>query len=528
VTAEDDINKLECFTGWCKAKENGRCPYFSEYDIISTMSKNKVLLVYVQEYGLVDPAQKYSPNIVYMPLGVLYLGSYLKARGIEVGILDTRLQKKEDFLAALKNMIPETYLVGLSVMSPYIKPALDITRLVKSMDPSVRTVWGGIHATLFPLPTLRNEAIDYVIVKEGEKGLFQLAQTKYRSISDLGGIPNLFFKKDGKISQNPSGEPETFSAIGLPDYSLVNTEIYFNRIVLDGRPMRVAEVITARGCPHQCAFCVNVVIYHRHWYGETVSELEENLDLLIGKYNIKHVFFLDEDFFCNPARLKDFLPMIGRKNITWETSCRVDYLNDTYVNDRLLEDLRKKGCVKLRFGVESGSLRILELLKKEITPAQSLEAVKKTFSHGMIPSVSFMMGVPGETIEDILMTMALIVKMFEVAPNLDLIGPQVFRPYPGGELFETAQKMGLKVPEKLDDWSDFFIADYRETLPWIKEKDLFNRIILFRNILRRPRGNGLYWWIKRMLLKFHLKTKLCLIPANYYLYLIFKRILRRN
>ncbi|MCM8757991.1 MAG: hypothetical protein NC900_05805 [Candidatus Omnitrophica bacterium] len=108
--------------------------------------------------------------------------------------------------------------------------------------------------------------------------------------------------------------------------------------------------------------------------------------------------------------------------------------------------------MKLRMGLESGSQRILDLLDKGITIQESIEAVKSLTKHGILASASFMMGMPEEKPADIIKTLKLIFRLYKINPEIDIIGPLIFRPYPASKLFLKCQKIGFLIAGYLKEY----------------------------------------------------------------------------
>ncbi|MCX5686482.1 MAG: radical SAM protein [Candidatus Omnitrophica bacterium] len=492
------------------------------------MISDKIVIIYAQDYLPDNAAPSYPPEDLNIPLGILYLGSHLNSIGRRVKLMDTRIHKKGDFFKALQDELDDCLLAGFSVTTPCVKNALEISDFIKKLKPSVKTVWGGVHASLYPDATASSGLVDYVIVKEGELPLSELAKYLLGNKKEITGIPNLVFKIDGSIKRNTVQDNGRLGFIGVADYALLDMEKYVEKIIAPNRRRRQVEVLTARGCPYRCAFCVNTILYDRKWRSEPPDLTLEKLDRLIGDYKIDHVFFMDEDFFCNRNRTKSLIADIGKRKITWEANCRADYIKDDYLDDNLLDSLKKSGCVKLRFGLESGSQRVLDLLKKDITVEDSLNMAKRLSRYGIVPAASFMMGLPDETAGDVIKTTDLISRLSAVNPDIMISGPAIFRPYPGSELFRRCEEKGLVAPKTLDEWSDFYMHnnfdEYHNGVPWFDDVYIFKRVWLCLAHLRIGAGNKLFRWLARLIVRFHLATKLKFVESEYLLHKFIKNI----
>ena len=129
----------------------------------------------------------------------------------------------------------------------------------------------------------------------------------------------------------------------------------------------------------------------------------------------------------------------------------------------------------MSFGAESGSTRILKMIKKDVTPEQILNSAKMCLRHGIIPQYSFMIGLPGETKADMMQTLYLIDKLVKLDEKVQILGPQAFRPYPGSELYQECIRSGWKAPVTLEEWAHLAENELSyltvQNFPWIKNKD---------------------------------------------------------
>lgn len=472
--------------------------------IMFYMAKDSILLIHVGNFWDENP-MKIVPS---PPLGIVYLGSYLISRGYQVIFLDSRLKERKAFFPELEKALPQARLAGLSVMTPLTKEGLEITRFIKKFDRSLPVVWGGFHATLFPESTLQNELIDFIIVNEGEKGLLGLADFLFQK-RDIADIPNLSYKNNGAITRNRFEPGEDLRTIGIPSYAHFDFRNYLGPA--DFTKTIKIDILTSRGCHACCAFCVNSIIHKSKWRPEPISQTMQNIDTALRAYKTGHICFVDEDFFADLERIKAIVLELTKKNVTWDANCRADYIRDGYLDDKALDMLYASGCRGLRFGLESGSQRMLDLLNKQITVAQSLHALEKIHRHHISASVSFMMGVPDEKPQDVIMTFDLILEIFRRYPEIDVIGPWMFRPYPGSVLFNRCVERGLAIPASLNEWTNFSMPDFpvykKSIYPWLSESELtfLRRAGLCRAYLKKEKAY-VPRWLRYLIVKFHMQT----------------------
>ena len=185
-------------------------------------------------------------------------------------------------------------------------------------------------------------------------------------------------------------------------------------------------------------------------------------------------------------RVREFIEGIKRRGlkIIWSANIRADYFNDGFVNAAMLAELKNSGCFQLNVGAESGSQRILDKLKKDIKVENLLTAAQLLRNTGIITMFSFLTGIPGETPAEIRQTTELILRLQEINPDLIIIGPQIFRPYPGGELYdECVESFGYRPPATFAQWRERMGTltgfENLDKLTWIKDSNLVENVAFY-------------------------------------------------
>ncbi len=420
--------------------------------------KNKILLIYPKFHKVDFDAKSY-------PLGILTIGTLLKEQGYQVKLIDFLIESNP--LDILKKELDEDVLcAGLSVMTPQIPHALKISQLIKDFDKNIPIIWGGIHPTLFPEQVIANPLIDFLIKSEGELSFPKLLKF-FQGKGNLENITGLVYKKNNQIFQNQGRELIDLNDLPILSYGLLSPKtLKFDSVILN----------TSRGCPYRCTFCVNTALDNRRWRFQKPDKVLEELDYIINKLGYKKLKFQEDNFFVNQERVSEILEGIKQKGLKfrWVTNCRVDYFRDDYINDQFLEKLKESGCYKLMFGAESGSQRVLDFLKKDITISQIIKSAKLCQRYGIRANYSFMTALPTETKAERIKTLKLIDKLLAIGQSIEIISPQPYRPYPGDELAQKCEKMGYKFPDRLEDWPKVVAksldssSSNLEDFPWVK------------------------------------------------------------
>ena len=401
-------------------------------------------------------------------VGLLSIASFLVHKHKKVKLIDGARQK--DYREQIEREAPHYDVVGISVMTTQIAHALAISRLVKKRNPHCRVVWGGSHPTFFIEQTIAHPDVDIVVFGEGELTLLQLLESQ-----DLSAISGIAYKKDGVVRINPGRPLHDPAQMPLFNWELVEHSV-LNKLSL-------IPSLTSRGCPHRCTFCINVILKTR-WRARTVEQVLHDLTIIKQKayFKGKSIRFWDENFFVNTPRVKAIVSgMIARDlSIPWETTIRVDYVREGMVDDAFMEQIRESGCYLLSFGAESGSTRILSKIQKDVTPEQILHSAKVCLRHGIIPQYSFMIGLPGESRKDMMLTLDLIDRLVALSHRVQILGPQAFRPYPGSELYQECIAAGWREPETLSQWAHLVENELSymsvKDFPWVRNKDFVESI----------------------------------------------------
>lgn len=382
------------------------------------MIKNKVVLVYPK---VGSEAKGMS---LYPPLSVLYLASNLKDFSVE--IFDQRVDEPEKFDRLLNE---NPICVGISTMTGIqIKYALELAEKVKKHN--IPTVFGGVHPTILPEQTLEDERVDYVVQGEGETAFRKIVTALAR-----GETPPRILNNEKVDLKNLATLP----------YELVNVENYVHTVAIDGRSL---PFLFSRGCPYECTFCCNPVISERNWRAMDIDNAISQLKNLIEKYSLNAITFLDENLSVNPNILNNLAKKINGK-FKWFMQSRVNSLLNYD-----LSFLEKMGAWRFSMGLESGSPEILKKIKKQETVEEYIEVNRRLAKTNISSWYNYIIGFPGEELEDVKATVDLALQILDENPNAINSTFAMLVPYPGAEIAEIYLNKDL-LPKKFEDWKDF-------------------------------------------------------------------------
>jgi anaerobic magnesium-protoporphyrin IX monomethyl ester cyclase len=448
----------------------------------------KVVLVRPPFYALFGVT---TPKMKTYPLNLLYLGTFLKERSAhEVAVVDgenvsvpepeqmdlingdpelTMNQMAPRMIALLENPDHPLWselerrildhnpdLVGITCNSGN----MDTVRLIvgRLKRRGLPVILGGSHPTVLPEQSVVYTGADMVAVGEGELTLQKVAEA-LEGRGRMSGIPSLAWKDNGHITLNPRGGLiDEIDDLPLPDRSLIDPTEYFGDVIM-----------TSRGCPFNCAYCASRTIWGRKVRLRAVASVIEELESLkrgaeateglddaveaeaisgasgrqLGRWVVK---ILDDTFTVDRKRTLELLDRIiasGLNRFEFTGGVRADTLDEEMVQKMSDANFRR-----VTMGVESGSPRILKMIRKGQTNDDVKRAVALLRDGGIYSHAFFMIGFPGEAPEDIELTKKLIK---EAQPNHVEIN--MVTPYPGTDLFE---QLVAESPLKIDRWYRWF------------------------------------------------------------------------
>ena len=438
---------------------------------------------------------------LYPVFGLMYIADALIKKKYGVKIIHD-YANQETYNKIVKEA-KDALLVGFTTKtSPRLKHIYDMSKKLKEENDNI-IVWGGVHSSLTAEDTIKNDFIDFIVIGEGELAMPELADAISHG-KDYSKIKGLVFKRDGKIIVN---EQNAFIK-NLDDYKprweLVDVERYLG----DSRELVLIE---SRGCPSRCSYCYNLSFNRRMWRAHSPEFVVGMVNELKKNHEIRSVAFYSDNFVVNKKRA---LEIVNKINMPWSAEIRADYFDEDFI--RAIKDTR---CKRLYIGAESGSDRVLEILKKDINSKQIENAVKLARENGIGITCSFMIGIPGETKEDRDMTIDFIHKLVNEY-NIDIDGPKFLNPYPGTGLYEECKQKGWKPPNDVLGWAMYSRMTYN--LPFLNEKEIneikrYQRIIaLLVYINMRKTLKGLFSPLK-MLVDYRLNKKVTFLPVEVYL-----------
>lgn len=425
---------------------------------------------------LICPAMGVLGAFVYhLPLNLLYASIESIKSGFEVDIVDVRLCPDKWREEISSRICSETVLVGVSVMSGTpIGSALAITRWLKNRYPHIHTVWGGPHATFDGHGIMVENGVDFVICGNGSLALARLARW-LRNDSDalqLNAIPGLIFRSNDDIhSVSPENCFEQFDYRDIPYYLIEKDLDKYGQLDTGDR---IFSMYSAMGCPYKCAFCSSPAQYgsmDKKYEMLLPSVVVDHIDYVHSRFDATYIYIIDDDSFVSLGHVEAIIDEINRRGIKVGLGFRGARIDEILrMDDAYLKKLAAAGTTILHIGAESGSQRMLDLMKKDCTVQDIIDVNRKLANHPEITAAyNWLIGLPGETLEDLRQTRELIMQLISENRTSIMFIPNKYRPLPGTELFSFAVSHGYKRPETLEEWVDVEVeGDFR--CAWYDDK----------------------------------------------------------
>jgi len=377
----------------------------------------------------------------WAPLSLALIATVLRDSGFCVRLKDCPAEKMD--FGALKDEIvdfrPEIIVVNTS--TPSIRGDLKLAEFSKKICPDIKTIFFGIHVTALPEEVLR-EAPDVQFIAAGEPEFtirdFALA---VRDKKNLNLVEGLVYRSRDRIIYNQK-RPFIKDLDELPflAWDLVNTDNY--RLPITGRKFLL--VLTERGCRHLCGFCAAGSYYGVKARLRSYRKVVEEMTHVKNMYGVNDFLFWSEDSLSDRQQIYDISNALAEElpGVKWVCNGRVDMIDET-----LLKAMQRGGCWMIGYGIEAGTQKALDLMKKGIKIDDIEKAVSLTKKAGIEITGHIMVGYPGEREEDILETAKLLKRL-----ELDYIQAYCCVPFPGSFLYKTALESGW-IDSK--DWTRF-------------------------------------------------------------------------
>jgi len=365
-------------------------------------------------------------------IGVAYVGTFLSRAGHDVRVYDDfALRGGPDAILDIVERF-QPHAIGVSILTPVARDVYALLSRIRSKWPDIKLFAGNIHADMFPEEAL--ERVDAVVHGEGEQASVELLDA-WSNNKTGEGIPGISVLVKDALSRGPERALEKdLDSYPFPDWDLLPFSQY-SLLPLGTVAKPIVAVAASRGCPYRCTYCAlenQGKIYRKRSVANVVDEIEHD----VRRYGVKQIGFMDPIFPMGRKHAIDFSQEMIRRGlnekVVWLSELRTDS-----VDREALEWLKKSGCRRLVFGIESGVDSLLKTVNKRNQASVSRETIRHCREVGITTVGLFMIGLPGETPEQTQQTIE-----YACSLELDFAKFAITVPFPGSEIYEQMSKDG--------------------------------------------------------------------------------------
>ena len=418
---------------------------------------------------------KRSDKFIEYPIYLAYVVAVLEKAGIDVRFIDGVVEEMSIpvFASAVTKIQPD--MVVLECSTPSIGYDLQTAKVLKEKMKNVSIVLVGSHPTFFHEDIIReNPQVDVICRGEFDLTVRDVATALLKG-DDLKTVKGITYEDDNGIRVNDDRPLiENLDELPFPARHIVRSD-YYRQGTFVGK--HSTTMVTSRGCPYRCIFCLwPRTLYGRKFRTRSPENVVDEIEQVVKDHHVDEIYFDDDSLVLNRPRILKVCELIEERSIRikWIPQCRVSSMDE-----EIVKAMNRAGCHYIRFGVESGSQKMLDMMKKGINLGQIKQAFDLCRQVGIRTQAFFLLGIPGETPQTIRETI-------EFAKKLKPDSAQfaVAIPHPGTELYEICKSKGWL---KYDIWEDFSAGNCLIETEKLSRKEVERaRIQAYREFYFRP------------------------------------------
>ena len=377
-----------------------------------------------------------------LPVGLGFILTALQKADYEFDLIDMEIDRLD--MQQLEQILSKTQydVYGFGCIITGFKWVMQISSLIKRINPAAIIIAGNSVATSIPEILLNHTKVDIAVLGEGDITITELFNALEHK-KDLSLIAGIAFKQDEKIIYTKKRAIiKNVDSLGFPEWDIFQLDKYYEFGRVNANVFTVDDDITsfplnsARGCPYNCTFCYHVFkgeIYRKYSEDAIVGEMKR----LHDKYGCNYISFWDELTFVNDKSVEDMIARLSQLNfkINWDAVSRGDLFRKEHVG--LIKEMRNLGAENIAFSLENASPEILKAMKKKLSVKRVIEQSHALWEGGVTPLTSIIFGYPQETPETIELTLK-VCEECNIYPSVGFL-----LPLPGTDMYDWAIKNGF-------------------------------------------------------------------------------------
>jgi radical SAM superfamily enzyme YgiQ (UPF0313 family) len=381
----------------------------------------------------------------YYPMWLCFAAGLLEESGHSVRLMDCPASGDgwEEVAGLVMEFKPKLVVVDTS--TPSIYNDVEVAARIKELSPDIFTVLVGPHVSALPKETLQlNAKVDAVALKEYEHTMADLAKALEEG-KDPAAVPELVLQKEGRLITTPA-RPLVEDLDSIPFVSKAyKRHLDYKNYFYAHSKYPIVTIITGRGCPYQCVYCVYPQVFCSHKPRlRSIPNVVDEIEYILHEFpDIKEIMFEDDTLTFDKKRCLEFSEEVLRRGVKfkWSANSRCDLDLET------MKALKRAGARLFCVGVESGDQGVLDRMKKSL----KVERVRRFFADAKRAGIKihgcFMVGNPGETKETLETTLRFAI---ELEPDTAQFFPIMV--YPGTEAYDWAKREGYLTTDNFREW----------------------------------------------------------------------------
>ncbi len=360
-------------------------------------------ILFTHGYFLSEDPKELQIMRPYVPLGILYISSYLEKHGFENEVFDSTFSTLDQLKEKISVSSPDVIAIYTNLMTKL--NVLKIIKYIRSQPTlhHIKIILGGPEVRNYSENFL-NYGADFIVIGEGEETMLELVNYLNNSVtlsvveaSKLSSIKGLAYLENGNLIITPERQLiKDINVLPFPNRQKIDFTPYLNGWKTH-HGYSMMSVNTMRGCPYTCKWCSRAV-YGGTYRRRSPQLVAQELKMIKTTYNPDMIWFVDDVFTIHHKWLTEFAEEVKKLDaiIPYEVISRADRLNE-----EVIKVLKASGCFRVWVGAESGSQKIIDAMDRRVSVMQTREMINLTKQHGIEAGTFIMLGYPGETKEDI-------------------------------------------------------------------------------------------------------------------------------